>query len=217
MARNKFFNKLGVLLFLPIIFGGVQRYGTFNCPEGMVKIPGLNSCIDVYEWPNKKGQKILIGASAIPEDIDIKSGIVMDADTLCQSVGKRPCVKEEWVASCKGIRGPIVDWSSDKKSVCNTDKKYRGVPDERKIHTRDEEVMNYLDQSDLAGERSNCKSSSGAMDMVGNAEEWVKCDGKYGWCLMGRFWSDAKNCEYAVSTHSPNWHYYQSSFRCCKD
>jgi hypothetical protein len=68
------------------------------------------------------------------------------------------------------------------------------------------------------GSFSRCVSAAGSYDMVGNAEEWVRCvEGKFGWCLAGGYWAHPQSCTEAIIVHAPNWHLYTTSFRCCAD
>lgn len=200
-----------------------------SCPEDMVLTHDEKSCIDIYEWPNVKGQKPLLGLSATPSDSDIKKGVMMNAKDLCASVGKRMCSLDEWVSSCKGKGGsdypfgqklPKIKPTPD-EAKCNYAQEFK-KPDEYKVWLRDEEEMERLNQSDPAGSRK-CVSRTGAEDMMGNAEEWIVCPSylstscKDGicYCLAGRYWSDPAMCHRVVTSHAPDWHYYQSGTRCC--
>lgn len=194
------------------------------CPAGMAPT-GRGTCIDVYEWPNQKGVKPMLGASALPEMRDIRAGRVMDATALCESVGKRVCSRDEWVSACKGPNRTKYPWGNGparrKHQRCNTDKHWRPV-DEGKVAARDAATFQRLDQSEPSGMRPECKTGDdGPHDMIGNAEEWVECPGVglYGWCLMGRFWAGKVvfTCEMTVAAHAPWWHYYETGFRCCRD
>lgn len=102
--------------------------------------------------------------------------------------------------------------------ACNTGARWKEVNAE-KVAKRDKRELSKLDQSSPAGSFERCVSPAGAYDMVGNAEEWVHCDsGEYGWCLVGGFWATkAATCFYAITTHAPLWHYYETGFRCCYD
>lgn len=194
------------------------------CPSDMVLAkPGV--CIDRYEWPNKPGVRPMLGASGLPEEHDVKAGRVMDAQRLCASVGKRVCHADEWVAACEGrneAKYPFGDElpefvPGEGKGLCNYDKYFIG-PDENKVWSRDPKEMKRLDQSEPVGNRKTCMSASGAFDMIGNAEEWVRCDhGEYGWCLASRFWAEPVSCHNLIVTHAPRWHYYSTGFRCCKE
>jgi hypothetical protein len=192
--------KSAFFLFLVVLCAAGPK--SVDCPEGMVPT-GSGTCIDRYEWPNIAGALPLVGASGVLESAALP---VRSADELCNAVGKRVCDRREWQNACRGT-------DADK---CNTKRKWKH-PDELKVSLWNEKELARLNQSTPSGSMSECQSESGAFDMVGNAEEWVRCEeGVYGWCLMGRFWADARSCSYKVASHAPAWHYYETGFRCCK-
>jgi len=174
-----------------------------------------NVCIDAYEWPNTQGVRPLLAVSGEPEEV----GSPLDAEMLCLSVGKRVCTRAEWVAACRGPGGSKFPYGdSYDASACNTGARWKEV-DAGKVAKRDKRELAKLDQSVPAGSFDRCVSPAGAYDMVGNAEEWVRCDsGDYGWCLVGGYWA-SKNatCSYSIIAHAPLWHYYETGFRCCLD
>lgn len=181
-----------------------------RCPDGMV--PAREGvCIDIYEWPNVRGGRPLVHASGLEDD---RTNTVLDADLLCSLAHKRVCDIAEWQSAC-GDKYPYGDTFDP--TACNTEKKWRSV-DEAKIDRWDKAELKRLDQSEPSGSYERCRSPSGAYDMVGNAEEWVKCaEGAYGWCLMGRYWGERGSCTFVVKKHAPRWHFYETGFRCCKD
>ncbi len=181
-----------------------------RCPDGMV--PAREGvCIDIYEWPNVKGHKPLVYASVLEDD---RTNDVLDASLLCATVHKRLCEKSEWQSACGG-KYPYGDTFDP--TACNTEKPWRSV-DESKVDHWDKKELARLDQSEPAGSYEKCRSPSGAYDMVGNAEEWVRCsEGLYGWCLMGRYWGERGSCSFVVKKHHPRWHFYETGFRCCVD
>lgn len=184
-----------------------------SCREGMVPT-GKNTCIDRREWQNKKTGRPLIGASALPE-LEYED---VSAETLCASVRKRICYHEEWVSACsRGERFPYGDEYTP--GECNDAKWWKTV-DETKVARRDPKELARLDGTEPSGSRPECRSPSGAMDMVGNVEEWVRCDGtKFGYCLVGGYWTSrgSRSCDSAITSHAPRWHYYQTGFRCCSE
>jgi len=194
-----------------------------ECPRDMV-LARAGVCIDRYEWPNQRGQKPLLAVSGIAETEDLEAERVLDAERLCASVGKRVCYDDEWRDACKGPHAARFPFGStlpefvpgDGSGLCNYDKLYRGPVDERKVFLRDEHELERLNQSEPAGARPECTSAAGAVDMMGNAEEWVRRrDGSY--ALAGRYWSEPWSCNSLAVGHAPNWHYYQSGVRCCLD
>jgi len=202
------------IIFIILFYSSIASSTDKLCPDDMV-FTGT-SCIDRFEWPNKRGEKPLLSVSGIKENLTPD----INAEELCNSVGKRICVKEEWFEACKGLNNSIYPYGNKpEETSCNTNKYWKAV-DERKVALRDPKTLIFLDQSEPAGSREKCVSASGAYDMVGNAEEWVKCQkGKFGWCLVGGYWASGKaaSCKYTITKHAPNWHYNNQSFRCCLD
>ena len=199
----------GILLFTSVSSSHDQL-----CPSDMV-FNGKNACVDVYEWPNKAGIKPLLAVSGTAETSD-KSFV---AEDLCASVGKRVCTRQEWISACEGPEHLKYSYGNEyNPEACNTEKLWKPV-NPIKVAKRDPKHLKWLDQSEASGNKNACISPVGAYDMIGNAEEWVKCDsGKFGWCLVGGYWATGKKatCRYSITKHAPNWHYY-NSVRCCSD
>lgn len=204
-----------------LIIGQILLYSSIcssidqPCPNDMVLV-NKNLCIDKFESSNKIGVKPFVYASGIKED----NTKFMDAETICKNAGKRVCTRKEWIEACSGpdhLKYPY--GNKYDPEACNTEKKWLKV-DYDKIAKRDRKHLSNLDQSEPSGQREKCVSPIGAYDMVGNAEEWVKCDtGEYGWCLVGGYWASGQkpSCKYSVIKHAPNWHDYCSAARCCFD
>ncbi len=148
-----------------------KRAGRGSCPSQMKLIPagsfkagttaddpmrgfgerGLESvsmpayCIDVYEYPNRKG-------------VRPKGGVTYAAaEAACAREGKRLCTENEWERACKGARNdrfPYGNTFDDER--CNT----------QTPSGRPREVKG-------AGEASRCLSSFGVADLAGNLAEWT--------------------------------------------
>lgn len=181
---------------------------------------GPVSCIDRYEWPNRKGAMPKLAASAVTA---FRGGDVHSAEALCGGVGKRLCDRAEWRTACLGADGARYPWgderpvSRDKGGVCHTGARWLQA-DWDAISQRRQLELARLNQSEPAGARAMCASASGAYDMVGNAEEWVRCNGPTGFCLMGGYWAEPRACtSKGVLIHDGRWHGYQTGFRCCSD
>lgn len=200
--------RIGVLVLAFFCCGGGD---TRACPDEMVRVPGHAVCIDRFEFPNSRGAHPYVAISALPEPRDANAHTPKDAVTLCDDTNsKRLCTRDEWIAACVMENG----W---RKGDCNDDKRWH-QPHEAKVDRRDPEELSRLNQSEPSGARETCVSESGAYDMRGNVEEWVRCPGVgTGYCLMGRYWSEPVSCRYTVSHHVPRWHYYETGFRCCTD
>ena len=115
-----------------------------KCPGDMVKVPNQDSCIDKYEWPNIKGKNPSLGLTAVASKFDKEKGVIMDAESLCASVGKRMCKYEEWIPSCKGenksdfpFGSSLPEWNEDQDKIpCNFWRPFI-KPDEYKVWLRD--------------------------------------------------------------------------------
>lgn len=191
------------------------------CPDDMVVArPGV--CIDRYEYKRLGGDHPRLAQSAVWVTGEL--GVVNDAETLCALQGKRTCTRREWVDACRGPGGSRYPYGPKYlPGKCNVEKAWRSV-DALKVMKRDEQELQRLDQSEPVGSMEGCVSPSGAADMVGNAEEWVRCDNGQEddagtrWCLVGGYWADARSsCTYVIRKHAPDWHYYETGFRCCLD
>lgn len=186
------------------------------CPSDMVVSGNNKYCIDRYEFPNKRGEKPFTFASGIKEG----SEDLMDAEGLCANIGKRVCTRNEWVHACEGPEKQKYSYGNQyDPDACNTEKHWKPV-DYNKVAKKDKKHLADLNQSEPSGNRDKCVSPIGAYDMVGNAEEWTKCDsGEYGWCLVGGYWATGQkpSCRYSIIKHAPNWRDYASSLRCCLD
>ena len=66
------------------------------CPPGMAAVADREAgsyCIDLYEWPNARGQTPLTGVSWV------------EAKMYCRDTGKRLCTAREWERACRGDGG----------------------------------------------------------------------------------------------------------------
>lgn len=160
-------------------------------------------CMDKYEWPNRVGEKPIVGVS------------YLEAVEMCGSVGKRLCTSEEWTLGCEGEeRWPYSDgWV---RGSCNYDKEYRDPSG------RWEDYVS-LWQGEESGSRAGCVSWYGVWDMLGSVDEWVEnVEGKedrwpYRSGLKGGWWGPVRNrCRPITDSHN-KWHRgYQIGFRCCE-
>jgi hypothetical protein len=62
------------------------------CPQGMahVQVGEASYCVDIYEWPNRRGARPVAYVS------------LYQASDSCFSVGKRLCTADEWLLACSG-------------------------------------------------------------------------------------------------------------------
>jgi len=102
-------------------------------------------CIDIYEYPNKKG--------ALP----LSNVGYREADALCRKMNKRLCTEDEWEKACKGpdfYKFPYGNtWDGNR---CNTED---SNGNDRRLSA--------------AGEWNKCISPYGVFDLSGNLREWT--------------------------------------------
>lgn len=142
-----------------------------TCPQGMVKVPAGSFiagsppddllrdaterpaeevrigayCIDIYEYPNKKGSrpKTQVSASA--------------AERICRSEGKRLCSEEEWERACKGTNSQVYPYGKTwDPNRCNTE---TATGEDRRIAP--------------SGALGQCVGDFGVYDLSGNVMEWT--------------------------------------------
>lgn len=186
---------------------------TGACQEGTVRVRDV--CVDMYEAPNEPGVDPVVMSTAY------------EAERWCESRGKRLCEMEEWVQACEGTYSvpPKLVLNSgvvEAPGTCNNDKAWI-LPNEAALTrfgkgTAMREAER-LWQGEPSGSRTSCVSASGVHDTIGNVEEWVRSPrDKYGYALMGHYWSRASlKCSDRVVNHSPNFYFYTTGFRCCSD
>jgi len=171
-------------------------------------------CIDAFEYPNREGEKPLVGVD------------YFGANDLCGHQGKRLCTSSEWELACEGNGllpypyGYVRD-----SSACNFDKPYIIPNDDAYANpkTREAEITR-LDQREPAGNRSECVSSFGVRDMTGNVDEWVENESglvdkaPFRSGLKGGYWGPVRNRCRPMTVDHNQWHTgYQIGFRCCSD
>ena len=179
------------------------------------RIP-LDYCIDVYEYPNKKGARP-------PVMVDW-----YDAMGLCAAKGKRLCYEAEWVAACEGPdEKPFpYGWRRSAKK-CNIDNRWIN-PSLARAYSDDPAVskaeLDRLWQGVPSGAKPGCVSDYGVYDLTGNVDEWAMADRDRPneravfAALKGGAWGHVRNaCRPVTTSHEPEFRYYFVSFRCCQD
>lgn len=117
-----------------------------------------------------------------------------EAKSECQSQGKRLCKLREWRRAC-GAKYPYgSEWDPSK---CNT-----------------QDQAGFPRSLAASGKFDECRSWSGAYDMVGNVLEWVKEQKVVGGGFGGG--PDVASCRYA-SAKAPGSASRSVGFRCCAD
>lgn len=138
-----------------------------KCSEDMAYIPEGNFCMDVYEYPNRKGL--------------MPKGFVRinEARSLCKQLGKRLPTQSEWETACLGSNRLKYSYGNDfVKGNCMT-----GVEGSK------------IKKPVPSGTLDNCQSDYNIYDMVGNVYEWTD-DGvsKYQWIRGGSYGSPQDTC-----------------------
>ncbi len=173
----------------------------------------VRTCMDVYEWPNKKGEMPMVMLRFV------------EAEAACASVGKRLCSEFEWELACEGREA--LPWpygyAYDPK-ICNSEKPYKPFSESRLSASVDwvrEAETKRLYQGEPSGSFPGCVSSFGVVDMTGNVEEWVvssRPEWPYRSALKGGFWSKPwSGCRGTNEGHGPMFRFYEVGFRCCRD
>ena len=193
-----------------------HRHRRTGCPPGMVRVGDF--CVDRYEAPNRRGARPLAMQSAD------------DAAAYCEAHHKRLCTEDEWRQACEGAGPRAYPYGEEHVDErCNDDKPWKTVDEavldrwpapEAQSHARE------LYQATRSGSRRRCVSSEGVYDMTGNLEEWVvrtrEHTNDWPYLLVGCYWSGCygggkPTCRSTNSAHGPEFRFYETGFRCCKD
>jgi sulfatase modifying factor 1 len=232
----------------PIVEGrpSLRAEDTGRCPGDMALVDG-RVCVDRWEATvvavEAAGVRALSPYEALDEIASplravARAGVVpqgyisgRQAERACRGAGKRLCTAEEWELGCRGPKGTQFPYGRERRaSVCNDDPRPRhpvieaavrvGLPVER-VWTDGMNlgVINQLpDSLEPTGARSECATSEGLFDMVGNLHEWVAdADGTF----RGGYYMDTSmngdGCSYRTTAHDFEYHDYSTGFRCCAE
>ncbi|MDP9033970.1 MAG: SUMF1/EgtB/PvdO family nonheme iron enzyme [Myxococcota bacterium] len=190
------------------------RHG--GCPKNMVRVRGF--CVDRFEAPNRRGAKPLVMQSA------------KDAQEWCSQHAKRLCTEDEWITACEGEEHRAYPYGSEHvDGRCNDDKPWQKVDEaalSRWPAAAAQDHARALYQATPSGSKRRCVSSAGAYDMTGNVEEWVVRTREHAnpwpYLLVGCYWSgcyggNKPTCHSTNNAHGPEFRFYETGFRCCKD
>ena len=225
------------------------------CPEEMVLVrrPQAAYCIDRWEaslelaaeaggkpWP---GNRNIDGMESQVRAVSLlgrkPQGYISgkQAAMACAHSGKRLCEIDEWVRACKGPKGLLYPYGSERlPNRCND--RYRKLNYHPVVRlfkklappgTDSKEMwlpswMNRPELHELShsvkptGSHVACESAYGVFDMVGNLHEWV-ADPQgtfFGGFFMDTF-QNGEGCEYRTIGHPFDYHDYSTGFRCCAD
>jgi hypothetical protein len=201
-----------------------------GCAADMVRINDF--CMDRYEAPNRAGARPFVMFN------------FNEAKAWCAARAKRLCFDDEWTTACgNGFAYPYGDTYDAAK--CNTAKPTVSYSEALiaawpgSVNTTDVEDFDVLLQkaralsktsadhiasiylAEPSGSFPACTNGFGALDTMGNVEEWTErrdggTNGKNG-NLKGRFWSQVRRCDEDITAHSNMFRYYEIGFRCCSD
>lgn len=159
------------------------------CPTGTVVIPGQNSCIDKFEYPNRQGSPPVVNVSR------------EDAEALCKISGKRLPTEKEWELACRGRELLIYPYGNTYKSkACRV-------------------ARNQAEGPAPAGTMPLCRSAAGAFDMSGNVWEWTSDTIKGQATIRGGSWLSGRieaSCVYR-DWAKPQNKGIDTGFRCVSD
>lgn len=154
-------------------------------------------CIDKYEAslqvaaPNPNLQAV-----SLPGVLPAVNISQVDAEQACREAGKRLCTSNEWLRACQSSTGLVYPYGNAlQPGTCN-------------------------DGGTLAntGEHPDCVTVEGAVDMVGNVNEWT--DDPSGTARGGFFADIAINglgCLYRTTAHNALHSDAWTGFRCCAE
>ena len=175
-------------------------------------------CIDRFEAPNRRNAKPLVMQSAT------------DATAWCAARRKRLCTEDEWITACEGDEHVPYPYGTDHiEARCNDDKPWRKVDEASlakwpAVEAKAQVKAAY--QATPSGSKRNCVSRAGVADLTGNVEEWVVKTREHAGgrpnILIGCYWSGCygggkPTCHSTNNAHGPEFRYYETGFRCCKD
>lgn len=235
-----------------------------SCPVEMAAVGEV--CIDRYEArllrrkndgslaPHPPFERPTNGTFVASSDPGVRPQAYIsrvEAESACSNAGKRLCSVTEWYRACRGPSDTTYPYGATfVAGRCNVGKPHllsivhgnnprAWLYDE---HFNDPELDQRPGFLAATGEFSECASTYGAYDLVGNLHEWVsdpvdasiltklpltdglrrrlgRNSGKG--IFMGGFFSTTnqhgRGCEFITMAHEPKYHDYSTGFRCCKN
>ena len=159
-----------------------------NCPQNMLPAQG-QVCMDIYEWPNRKGE--------LPQAYVSQQ----EAADSCMSRGKRLCRVEEWQGACEGLHKSSYPYG-DTYNENHCAAKERAA----KRSGRYPACRSYFGQYDLTGNLWEWTQSPAAQR-----------EGFY--MVVGGNWEGANQATCTETKYSfyPQNRYLFVGFRCCLD
>lgn len=169
-------------------------------------------CIDVYEYPNVKGEKP-------------RSWMTWETmKVACEGQGKRLCTRNEWTFACEGPDMkpyPYGDGYHRDKKACNFDNVVPEGVDVFKARAPGDEMTKRLDELLVpAGSMPACVSPFGVHDMVGNIDESVINETGHPYVsglMSGHVFGVRNACRPMTEIHGPTFGWYETGGRCCAE
>jgi len=212
-------------------------YDASPCPENMVLVDAVGTCMDLYEAPNQ------------PDALPLVMYTFDEAEAWCVARDKRLCFDDEWLVACEGATAfPYPYGDTHVPGQCNDDEVWRtynqsllnGWPPSasssevdsleqlfeiaRAISANASAAADHVEslyQGEAAGANQGCVGEHGVFDLVGNVEEWTRrrewSDPLFQGNLKGRYWAESRTCQSGVRTHGNAFRFYEIGFRCCRD
>ncbi|HVU04704.1 MAG TPA: SUMF1/EgtB/PvdO family nonheme iron enzyme [Polyangiaceae bacterium] len=188
----------------PSLPGGCAEYEPAHCRTGLE----LRFCIDRDEYPNREG---MLPAAMVTFE---------EAESACDTEGKRLCTEMEWQFSCEGESGLAFGYGDVRDaSACNVGKRVPSVRPEELWESRDvASVLERVDARVPSGSMPRCTSPVGARDLVGNVEEWVRSDtSSDARALRGGEYTGDPSCSAVRKLKVAGYRQFHTGFRCCRD
>ena len=159
------------------------------CPSGMVLIDSDTGrfCIDMYEWPNKKG---IVPTTYVS---------YYQAVDSCTNAGKRLCTSDEWILACSGPgKNPYPYGSDYDLYACVTNDTVLRPAGSRSS------CKGFFDVFDMSGNAAEWTST--------RAQKYSQY-----YNVMGGFWDSGRqsSCYDVRFSYFPQNRHNPVGFRCC--
>jgi sulfatase modifying factor 1 len=212
------------------------------CPEGMVLIEGdVPFCIDEVEAGLvavlQDGTEVpfspfsTIGGArvkAVSVIGQVPQGYISgeEAQSACEEAGKSLCALDQWLRACRGPNDTLYPYGDAHiDGACNETRAQHPVIEFfgstnvfDSVHMNDPGINQQADTVDPGGSNTECVSTEGAYDLVGNLHEWIADPNG---TFKGGFYVDAvlngPGCTYQTTAHGFTYHDYSTGFRCCSE
>jgi Sulfatase-modifying factor enzyme 1 len=221
--------------------GIISPQGIDGCPGGMKPISGGTVCMDIWEAhivevlapgsylphspffnPGTKTIMAISAPGAVPQGYITQ----IQAQAACTEAGKRLCSNDEWELACRTTLLNTYPYGNTRQpGWCNDARtphpvvEYFGTSDSWIWSELGHPCINQLDNSlDLTGSNTQCVTSEGFFDLMGNLHEWTSDPAG---TFKGGYYVDTvingNGCLYQTTAHNTQHWDYSTGFRCCAD